>query len=330
MKNNLLKKHLSILFFILISFAVFANAVQAEDIDYLSWEDVKELGYTSPLVVTAVVDSTVYGLILEKNTVFSWNIGEKGIKDYMQYKPISLGREVILFKERSRKEQEALLNYPSSFFEKDSELWAFNQYSYKIGKIEPSGIEWIMQLDKANTNETYIFAKDFFAHGSYIFAKIKDTKKVYGTLQVWELPSGKGKELNVPGMYIALPYKEGQALAICNIYTEKPKFTVVDLATGTMNDLPVKMPFPCKDNSWDPLCESYPLLPFDGFVYDESSDTILFSAFGKLWASTNNSDFHETVEVSLSETPFPENGWILPDGRYAARSGAGVCIRNWK
>lgn len=296
---------------------------EMEDIDYLSWEDVKKLGLEGPMYNYALAGDTIFAM--NEETIWSWKVGEKDIHQKMKFVSPPARDEYIAFEKLSKKEQKILLAYPGKLFNNGDELWSFNPHSFKLGKVGSDAVAWSVQLEKPSKS-----VKELFVSGEYVLGLLNNDSSVDYDIQLWELASGKKKEISVPGVSYAAPHQAGKALLICDAYTENPTFKILDLGTGEMEALPLKMPFACKNNMWNPITDMRPRMPFQGFVYDTSSDTILFAAHGKLWASKAGAEFQSVAQMPDVSPVYLKHGWILPDGRYITQIEAGISVRKWR
>lgn len=265
------------------------------------------------------LDDVFYGYLGE--AIYTWKPGDAQPVQYCSLPAIPEWKEEWrgkAFNDLSADDQAALTGMVNFIASGDGALWGYNTYSGNIGTITQKGIEWMSQrLDTA-----FLFFKGGILHGVdpiqsfvedgklYIFGdNVRHIEPVSEPMILirFDISSGEYDVLETKTMVNCCKYKPGFLLLLRRGDSSSMILSKMDIASGIIEDLLVKVPFP------DRISEG--LESVGGLAYSLENDQIFFSMKSQTWVSQGGKPF-ETVAKLPFETYYRMKAWFLPDDQY--------------
>ena len=270
---------------------------------------------------TACLDSVIYGVVGQN--LYRWDPADSGDPQFFCTLPVNEYWDdsfMTLKKEELAGDVlELLTSRVDGLAAGDGKLWGYNLTGGRIGEIDEAGIHWLpVALDMSGFFRDgglicrFHACSAFVDHGYlYLFGEEGDSFP----LVRFSLDSGKSERISIRNAECCCPYGEQQALLIRREGRKPLKLSVLDLNTGSLEDLPQKLPVPGRSGGEPDMA--------GGLAYDADSGRICFFLGETVWASDGGNDFVPagnfnplTNGMPLTSDPaFP--AWILPDGWYA-------------
>lgn len=268
----------------------------------------------------AYLDDVFYGYLGE--SIYTWQPGDAQPAQYCSMPSIPAWKEEWRsksFNDLSTDDQTALTGAVDYIAAGDGALWGYNTLSGRIGKITEQGVTWASQpmdtsclFQEGSIMLGVVPIQSFVEDGKlYIFGdNVKHIKPVNEPMVLlrFDMSSGEYDVLETKATINCCRYKPGSFLLLRRGDSSSMILSTMDIASGTIDDLPLKVPFP--DRTYEGL-ESV-----GGLAYDLKNDQIFFSMKSQVWSSQGGKPFESVAKLPM-ETYYRMPAWVLPDGRYA-------------
>lgn len=281
------------------------------------------------------LNNIFYGCL--NNTVYQWSPGDPEPVFYAelppppQWKNEWWSKPYQKFSPDDRTAIEAAVDFIASG---DEAVWGYNMRSGKIGKITSQGVDWAQtRLDTSflYVNDSFIIRimpiVSFVEDGKlYIFAINNSPSDLLSNepmvLIRFDITSGKHDILSTNNAVNLCRYKPGFLLLSRQGDSSSMTLSQMNITTGEIMDLPVKIPFQDQTGKDEAVNE------VGGLTYDAKNDRIFFVMDDTIYQSTANQAFEKaaSLQKQYQMTYHSMLSWILPDGRYALKSADGLYI----
>lgn len=280
--------------------------------------------YPSCLVYSQEADS-FYGML--EDSIYVWSAGGGQPRRYCDLPAKPDWKESWWekkYRDLPEEERQALGRTVDALAVGEGAVWGLNLYSGKLGRITEQGVVW---------QETAMDTSPFFDEGSvamhlayvsgwledgalYVFASDEGRKQAGDDPMVllrFDVSTGDCTELNTQAASNCCPYQPGSFLLFRRADERSMQVSVLEGATGRIEDLPLRVPFP--DGRADASRASDCV---GGAAYDPKSDSIYFIMEKKVWRSAHGEPFAPVAQVPVEFTWNTMCGWVVADGRYGA------------
>lgn len=273
-------------------------------------------------------------------TIYSWKPGDKAATVSYQLAAISRLTSEQLTKEHIEASKERATHLVPI----DDELWALNLFSaseyMKIGKITEEGVAWEplhfdISMIKDWTDLWHPFVENGKLYAHYDLSWQNDHDRSEMVILEFDLSNGQCKAIDTQHADFFAPYKPGYVLLLHGGMTASPSLSVMELATGEMERLPLEIPpqatapQPATGGPWmEDINMRVPRI--GGLAYDPASDSIYFYIPSVVWKSQAGGPFEPIATLPTNYIAMDAQAWILSDGRYGIQNGGEFYVRATK
>ncbi|NLO85527.1 MAG: hypothetical protein GX096_08880 [Clostridiales bacterium] len=266
------------------------------------------------------LDGVFYGYI--GDSIYTWAPSDAQPMPYCTIPTVPEWKEewrTMSFGDLSAEDEAALTEAVDYIAVGDGALWGYNILSGKIGEITEQGITWMNQeLDTSFVYKgdsilpLFLPIQSFVMDGKlYVFGdNVRHIEPLSEpeALICFDLSSGAYEIIDTKTALNCYPYKSGKLLLLRRGDSSSMILSVMDLQTGTLEDLPASVPFPDRSNEG--------LETVGGLAYDEQNDQTFFSIQKQVWRSKGGEPFESIAELD-DQGSYRTLAWVLDDGRYA-------------
>ncbi len=339
-----MKKILLLLSSILViwNFCIPANAAPGDEeafttafLDAAGQRAIRRNGWSA----FAFFDDTYY-LKNGDGTIYSWKPGDKAATARYQL----AARPVMTSEGLTKENSEAMKEVATHLVPIDGELWALNLFSesepMKIGKITDQGVAWEslpfdISIMKDWTDLWHPFVENGKMYAHYDLSWQNENDKSEMVILEFDLSNGQCRAIDTQHADFFAPYKPGYVLLLHGGMTASPTLSVMELATGKMERLPLEIPQeatatnPTTGGPW--MDDIYMMGPrIGGLAYDPNADAIYFYIPSVIWESKASDPFEPIATLPTNYITMDAQAWILSDGRYGIQNGGEFYVRATK
>lgn len=319
---------------LLLVFLVFPAGAEQGDMEIFTgafWKAQENMPKGLDLIRDLAYKDGIFYAMYHNDVIYAWDPMDMKVYPYCSLPPTPKWKKEwrtessneMSFDAIADEDRKMLSGCVSYLFVGDDALWGYNAYSGRVGKITEQGIVW---ADQVMDNSLLFSGESIFLQGAPMYGFVESGKlfmlaEIDGqenTLLRFDLSDGRCEQLATKNAVTCCYYKPGSLLLLRNVGGVSMVFSVMDIATGAIDDLPFDIPFPDTSNIG--------VEGVGGLTYDPQKDVIYFAAERQVWQLGEGHPLEPVAKLDTS-IYYSWLAWIMEDGRYAINAGSQLFIR---